>query len=494
MFAAFSTLSVFDTLTYINYAPDKPGVACKVYNDTLYPDWSDLVNATGGVTLFDPQRMQQLQALICLNGSIAGQQIHDAVAAGGSEAAAAAATLAHSTCPASQDVGWERAWLSYQFAVRTVYVDNPLNTTGALQRQAPAWYHYNFPHDNTDAWSEAPSELPPLRFRLAGTSEWEPSADLQHPQFDGTTVPVLLVPEWGQNYGHTFGNSAAWLHANLHATRADWARRAALMVVTPLGLALPRFWQPLASQALVALNSPLPPSPVVAAFSDCDAGGADATCLRVLFLTRSAKPQMRQIENLSELLADCNTWRHTDPKTGQEFAATCTSFQPGTNTAETMAAVRSTHVIVGMHGAGMANAFFAKPGSAMMEVFISSWPWQVHRVWLDQEALPQLQWWALTLNDLNVTSPGELEARLPHPHLYAGGQGQAKRHRDRNVRIPWSGLDRLLQEHASVHAAGGMSAYLARRAAKERPVHYVALPGGVLIPGGTSTMFGGSFP
>lgn len=47
-----------------------------------------------------------------------------------------------------------------------------------------------------------------------------------------------------------------------------------------------------ASQALVALNSPLPPSPVDAAPAGC--AGSD-TCLRVLFLTRSPKPLMRQV-------------------------------------------------------------------------------------------------------------------------------------------------------------------------------------------------------
>ncbi len=184
--------------------------------------------------------------------------------------------------------------------------------------------------------------------------------------------------------GHTLGNSAAWLHAHLHVAHANWAPRAALVVQSPLGLALPRHWQPLvgplvphrpvqtladfsarrsdkpgasgsgsrcfadmlvcsgdhelqstnvwqvrgcapgrlypgtlrmpvharmrwlssllqpcsvppslcclqASQALVALNSPLPKSPIETALVGCD-----GTCLRVLFLTRSPKPFMRQ--------------------------------------------------------------------------------------------------------------------------------------------------------------------------------------------------------
>ncbi len=45
-----------------------------------------------------------------------------------------------------------------------------------------------------------------------------------------------------------------------------------------------------------------------------------------------------------------------------------------------------------------------------------------------------------------------------------------------------------------MQAAGGMPAYQARREAQQEPVHYVAQAGGGLDPGGTSTMFGGTFP
>ncbi|KAL4448094.1 hypothetical protein ABPG75_005313 [Micractinium tetrahymenae] len=405
-------------------------------------------------------------------------------------------------------------------------------------------FHFNFPlgpGTNYDVWEQQSERLPPLLFWPL--SDREPTPDLRHPQFDSSTVPLVLVAEWAENYGHTLGNSAAWLQAHLHATPSNWASRAALVVHTPLGLALPRHWQPLvgplvpnspvqtfadfsarlptepwgsdgcsrcfadmlvcsadpevqstnvwqASQALVALNSPLPPSPVEAAFAGCD---GDNSCLRVLFLTRSPKPFMRQVLNINELLKECNSWTYTDPKTRQAFGATCSSYQPGTDLKTNMAAMRSADAIIGLHGASMVNAFFAKPGAAMMEVFVTGWTWQIHRLWLQQDAQAQLQWWALT--DPATFSPNELEeSLLPHPRLYKGGQGDAKRERDRNVRVPWTGVARLLQEHASVQAAGGMSAYRARREAGQEPVHYVALPGGKLEPGGTSTMFGGPFP
>lgn len=144
-----------------------------------------------------------------------------------------------------------------------------------------------------------------------------------------------------------------------------------------------------------------------------------------------------------------------------------------------------------------------------MEVFSSGWTWQVHRMWLDQEARPQLQWWGLTIEvcsgldghsgregpergsrggvgharvrpaspeqvcraeqissrcaapcssqDPAAYKPGELEATLlPHPRLYKGPQGEDKRQRDQNLRVPWKGLAQLLQVRpASVAGARG---------------------------------------
>lgn len=49
---------------------------------------------------------------------------------------------------------------------------------------------------------------------------------------------------------------------------------------------------PQAAQALVSLNAPLPPPPV--AFPACRGNSSRATCLKVLFLTRSSKPAVRQ--------------------------------------------------------------------------------------------------------------------------------------------------------------------------------------------------------
>lgn len=147
--------------------------------------------------------------------------------------------------------------------------------------------------------------------------------------------------------------------------------------------------------------------------------------------------------------------------------------------------------MAGLHGAGMANAFFARPGSAserpplqccergaacaaplewvssgglrpspaaspgpqphlaptaVLEVFSAGWTWEVHRWWLDAEAAPQLQWWALTVEDPAALEPGEYELAMGgNPRLYQGVEGDEKRRRDQSVRVPWPGIDRLLQ-------------------------------------------------
>lgn len=69
-----------------------------------------------------------------------------------------------------------------------------------------AGFHFNFPlgpGSNYDIWEQQPERLPPLLFRPL--SNREPTADLQRPRFDSTTVPLVLVAEWAENYGERAG-------------------------------------------------------------------------------------------------------------------------------------------------------------------------------------------------------------------------------------------------------------------------------------------------
>lgn len=86
----------------------------------------------------------------------------------------------------------------------------------------------------------------------------------------------------------------------LHSVPATFVLRAAqqagayarkCMQPTRTACALPM--PPQAAQKLVHLHEPLPPSPVI--YPECSGSGGNSTCLRVLFLTRSPKPAVRQV-------------------------------------------------------------------------------------------------------------------------------------------------------------------------------------------------------
>ena len=110
-------------------------------------------------------------------------------------------------------------------------------------------------------------------------------------------------------------------------------------------------------------NSSLPASPVV--YNSSSANTASSTrILRVLFITRSPRVTVRQILNIDELLEQCQAWRHTDPATGAQFSAECGMWQTGSDLKANIAAVRSADIMIGRHGAAMANGFFMKEGGA----------------------------------------------------------------------------------------------------------------------------------
>ncbi len=71
-----------------------------------------------------------------------------------------------------------------------------------------AGYHFNFPlgpGSNYDIWAQQQEQLPPLLFRPL--SDREPTPDLQRPVFDESTVPLVLVAEWAENYGAQPGDT-----------------------------------------------------------------------------------------------------------------------------------------------------------------------------------------------------------------------------------------------------------------------------------------------
>ena len=96
---------------------------------------------------------------------------------------------------------------------------------------------------------------------------------------------------------------------------------------------------PQAAQALVRLNSPLPPPPVT--YPSCRTNGSrssnssGSTCLKVLFLTRSNKPAVRQASRAAARVGS-RGWQHACMRAGgaacQQAAPAVNGIPPGTHT------------------------------------------------------------------------------------------------------------------------------------------------------------------
>ncbi|KAL4458813.1 hypothetical protein ABPG75_013678 [Micractinium tetrahymenae] len=141
----FQTEETVDIETSLSSAPGQQGVGCQAYNATTR-SWQDLKNSTGGVTLYgagggaaqsiDAQRVQQFTALVCLNSTIAAQQVGQAVLlgrGGGGEAGAAVTALLNSTCPPGTNLTVAGAAATYDSMITLLISNNPLNTTAVVQ-------------------------------------------------------------------------------------------------------------------------------------------------------------------------------------------------------------------------------------------------------------------------------------------------------------------------------------------------------------------------
>ncbi|GAB4813597.1 hypothetical protein N2152v2_000643 [Parachlorella kessleri] len=356
-------------------------------------------------------------------------------------------------------------------------------------------------------------QLPPLGMRAASASE--PTPDLQQPAFAANRLPLLLYPTWQENYSHTLGNNIGWLFTHLVKSSPSWASAVRLVLYTPYGLAVPPHWHGLATaitphplqsfaefsarfinnssrcykdmlvcaaddmghasnlwqatQHILQHHLPsLPPlEPPIEWQPDSQATSnpirawgpsAAATLVRVVFARRDGAA-VRQMSNLDELLRECNMWTYRTPATGRLYRAVCGSWI-FTNLTTSIAVAQQADVLIGVHGANMANSWFMRPGSSAIEIFPPAWPWNIHRQWLEQDPLAQLQWWGLIVKDPAAYSPGALELQMASkPGLYQGRQGLYKLQRDRNVRVPWVGIEMVLREVAA--ARGSMGVYRA---------------------------------
>ena len=168
----------------------------------------------------------------------------------------------------------------------------------------------------------------------------------------------------------------------------------------------------------IALIERAPPSPATSAMPS---SAANTDWLR----THAS----RAIANAAQLLVDCEKHSRAGcirlkPPPLEPFAAAL----------ETLA---STHVLIGMHGAGLVNAVFLPPGATVVEIFPrrfsapGSFGWEKH-TWLRQLGLRRLRMLADEVSLQGCVSPEERKARV------------WARMRDCDVTVSWRDVERAL--------------------------------------------------
>ncbi|KAL4423825.1 hypothetical protein ABPG75_001126 [Micractinium tetrahymenae] len=173
------------------------------------------------------------------------------------------------------------------------------------------------------------------------------------------------------------------------------------------------------------------------------------TTLNVVFQKRLG--DTRQIMNLEELLQGCNEWRHTTAA-GRRFGFKCWEAEI-TDLASGMTAAQRADVMVGVHGANLANGWMLRPGSSMVEIqaygFDKHPPHLQDPLFNAEDKESQVLWWVLQGCD-----PA---GYLPSPAEAAGKGVAASWVKNRNIILRWKALETALRQVAET--GGDMQQY-----------------------------------
>ncbi|KAL4446247.1 hypothetical protein ABPG77_003054 [Micractinium sp. CCAP 211/92] len=173
------------------------------------------------------------------------------------------------------------------------------------------------------------------------------------------------------------------------------------------------------------------------------------TMLSVVFQTRVG--DTRQILNLEELLQRCNKWQHTTAD-GQRFGFKCWEAEI-TDLTSGMTAAQLADVMVGVHGANLANGWMLRPGSSMIEIqaygFDKHAPHLQDPLFNAEDKESQVLWWVLQGCDP--------EGYVPSPAEAAGKGVAASWVKNRNVILRWEALQIALRQVADT--GGDMQQY-----------------------------------
>ncbi len=204
--------------------------------------------------------------------------------------------------------------------------------------------------------------------------------------------------------------------------------------------------RPVSAQTALAVPAPKAGAPTPAAVLRVPPVPETAV-LRVVFVNRTRTKFSRSLANLWQLLQRC---QHTPPsRWARGTRVECAAHEFGAGSlARDVRAARLADVLVGTHGAGLANAFFMRRGASLVEVrpyrFEGSWPDRYFRALtaLEQAVL----YWQV--------SSGSAELSVPRPPDDVSVWDA----RDHAVRLPWRTLREVLTQILEVRSS--RAAYL----------------------------------
>ncbi|CAL8463209.1 g2743 [Coccomyxa elongata] len=333
-----------------------------------------------------------------------------------------------------------------------------------------------------------------------GNSTADPP-DIQSPSFQACQVPLIWWPWWPFNPADVYLNSVLPLERMLREGVID---NQVWLVPVLDGLQTPRFYEwwfaPLSQQPVMPLgdlsartragsrcfkrmlfcNLPglwkqpfdqnwtagLQPSLVGQKIVDhyiperspqvkkaiAAATSGTVTALKVAFIERR---KSRHILNLKDLINECNELTVGEAFDLRAVQCTAVSFDDVGNFTALLAELQTIDILVGVHGAGLVNTYFLRPGAAFVEIFpcrfahpsLLFWPsqyfWHPHRQ--EQRILP----FQIHMKDETRCKPSQLE-KHPAAVNYREGPSfvQATLARDQDVAPNFKAISEVVSRYA----------------------------------------------
>ncbi|CAK0784591.1 hypothetical protein CVIRNUC_007795 [Coccomyxa viridis] len=163
--------------------------------------------------------------------------------------------------------------------------------------------------------------------------------------------------------------------------------------------------------------------------------------LKVALIERS---NTRHIVNLPDILTACNEELQA---AGRQAHCTALSFDGVNDFPALLRELQTVDVLVGVHGAGLINSFFMRPGSAMVEIFPCRFPadWASHYFWRPALVERRIMPFQVHMQDEARCQPSQLEKSPAGVNYHEGAEFvRASLARDQDVLIDFRALQQVI--------------------------------------------------